>query len=439
MDEAEAIEALDANGATTESIAGRLGMSPAYIAQRRRLLVLSPAARKAFRKGEITLDDALVLGRIQSSKLQADALKRSRQYRKMRDQDHAWERRDDAAILLEVLPSLDDATFDRAECTTCPKRSGNQSTLFADAIEDKEICTDLACFKRKGAAAYAEAKKRAKDRGVEILTRKQSEKIFPSHTSTPVHSYVMLEKKLADVGYPIQTSSKKTIGEWLDAAGLDLGAKLAKRHDGAPSLVVPRAKLIAAWNQSKAKPQTEAEKKAAARDRSLDRSRKREREKRKLEEAIEKSVADALLDAIAGHTWKADGATTLLRLVLAAFVISDGDELVADREDMTAALEQLKKKNKYERAGVVVANAAPDMKRGEVLYWLARSLVLRTHSDYRLTPESLRPLLELLDVDANAIEAEMRAAAKAKTTKRKRAKPTKRKPAKKRTRKTRAK
>jgi len=61
-------------------------------------------------------------------------------------------------IQREVLLSLAEAPFDvndadllpaAGACSTCPKRSGNNSLLFSDLVRRKDVCTDRECFHAK--------------------------------------------------------------------------------------------------------------------------------------------------------------------------------------------------------------------------------------------------------------------------------------------------
>jgi hypothetical protein len=48
-------------------------------------------------------------------------------------------------------------------CGPCPKRTGNQPELFGD-VKGADVCTDVACFRRKIAAHAERVIAAAKDR-----------------------------------------------------------------------------------------------------------------------------------------------------------------------------------------------------------------------------------------------------------------------------------
>lgn len=436
MDQAEAIEVLERAGATIEETSARLGMDRKEVAASRRLLGLTPASRKLFRAGKLDLGAALIVARIADARVQASVAKKA-------SRDDRYRRGLDLRYSLPVLSDASfgpsDASLEPGPCTTCAKRSGNQTALFADGLEDRELCTDPRCFKQKTREQYKRAKADAKKAGHKVLTAKESKALYPYAGSYTPQGYVHLSQSLDGI-YELHTRSKKTVGGWAKQVGVELPVLLAKNLDGGGSLLVSKKALAAAWK--KHAPETTksaAETKFEAEDRKYRERLKRERAKKKREQAARSAVINAALDANAGFSWTSHEKTTdvLLRAVLVDLVIHQDLALIADREDMVAAHEALKKKDKWARPGRVVAAAAPDMKRSEVLYWFARHLLLDAMDSHRddALPTSL---LKVLGVDAEAVAKQVadEAKAKAKATKKKPAKKraTKRKPAKKRKR-----
>lgn len=59
-------------------------------------------------------------------------------------------------LLMRVTQNLGAATFDKAECTTCPFNSGAQRVLFETHVDDGH-CTNPGCFQLKADAAAAAA------------------------------------------------------------------------------------------------------------------------------------------------------------------------------------------------------------------------------------------------------------------------------------------
>jgi ParB family chromosome partitioning protein len=119
---------------------------------------LAPEARAAFAENKILLGHALELARL-TAEQQPEALEACFNY--------------DAELVTvtdlrewiedELFLGLGDAPFDVIDaelvihagpCSLCPKRTGSQSALFDD-IDDKDTCTDPACYESKTQAHIA--------------------------------------------------------------------------------------------------------------------------------------------------------------------------------------------------------------------------------------------------------------------------------------------
>lgn len=435
MDEAVAIGALTDEGKTIAQMSEELGMSPTLIASRRRLLGLTEASRKAFRAGEIETKSAYVLARITDPELQADALKTLEG-----SAQHA--RKDDAWAVERMLPILSRASFDTADesltdapaCTTCPKRSGNQTALFADALEKDDLCTDAACHKAKSRAAFALEKARAKKDGREVMTAKQAKDIsFGTKSEISSWSkYVDVNEPLNKI-YDLGTSSRKKIWNWINANAPNLPVHLAQRPDGGPVQVVDRAKLIKAYKKTKKTEPVSDEEKA---------SKKAEREARakaKLEaeivDGIESAVRAKVRDELGSMSWgnldpgRKDAALrAFFRFVLTRMPYAlEGETLFADRPDVleVAAEKMPEGHDRFLDPGDVLEYLEPGMAIGEVMYWTLRILTF-TDSPVRYVNEGDNPiplawgLGDVFGVDvpaiAQATEAEIR---ESKTTKKK--------------------
>jgi ParB family chromosome partitioning protein len=149
---------------TVETIAAKVGRSPKYVYGRLKLAELTPNLQKAFYDGKLTAGHAIEIARLQpkdqewalsecfpghrtTAAILKDKDPRPIGVRELRD----W-------IQREILLSLAQAPFDvndpnllpaAGPCTTCPKRSGSNPLLFADAIKRPDICTDRECFRKK--------------------------------------------------------------------------------------------------------------------------------------------------------------------------------------------------------------------------------------------------------------------------------------------------
>ena len=149
---------------TVETIAAKVGRSPKYVYGRLKLAELTPNLQKAFYEGKLTAGHAMEIARLQpkdqeqalsecfpghrtTAAILKDKDPRPISVRELRD----W-------IQREIHLSLAQAPFDvndpnllpaAGPCTTCPKRSGSNPLLFADAIKRPDICTDRECFRKK--------------------------------------------------------------------------------------------------------------------------------------------------------------------------------------------------------------------------------------------------------------------------------------------------
>lgn len=171
LDEALGYQALiDKTGMDVAAIAARVGKSESYVYQRMKLAALVPALQKAFLDEELTAGHAILIARLQP-KDQTQALKAMKWHDPMSVRELAgW-------IENNLHLDLGEAAFDPAAdtlvpaagpCTTCPKRTGNQPSLFPD-IKKGDTCTDPACFKAKVKAHGDRAVKEAKAAGTPVV------------------------------------------------------------------------------------------------------------------------------------------------------------------------------------------------------------------------------------------------------------------------------
>lgn len=139
----------------TAELALKFGKSETYILQRLKLNSLIEQAKKDFAAGDMTLAQALVIARLnpddQAKVVRAcsDKLGSKKYYESVAQlEDYINE---------EITHDLSKAPFDVKDanlvpkagaCSTCTKRSGAQSKLFAD-VQEKDRCFDPVCFKQK--------------------------------------------------------------------------------------------------------------------------------------------------------------------------------------------------------------------------------------------------------------------------------------------------
>ena len=171
MEEAEGFArllALDAPKYSIEQIGAQVGKSPAFIAQRLKLVDLVPAAVDAFYANEIGVGHALLLAKLPAHE-QPQAL--SACFKEVYNGTQK-----PARVLLpvrnlqfwiesNVLLVLKDAPFDKRDaqlvptagsCADCRKRTGHNKLLFGDDLgRQGDRCTDPGCYNAKLAAHVA--------------------------------------------------------------------------------------------------------------------------------------------------------------------------------------------------------------------------------------------------------------------------------------------
>ena len=95
-------------------------------------------------------------------------------------------------------------------CTACPKRTGNQATLFAD-VESPDVCTDPNYFGEKKERLWQLRVSRAKEQGQEVMTKKDAKQVFQYGGAVNASSgYVELTAKCdADSGPHLQEAARQ--------------------------------------------------------------------------------------------------------------------------------------------------------------------------------------------------------------------------------------
>ncbi|MGC1417187.1 MAG: ParB/RepB/Spo0J family partition protein [Candidatus Acidiferrum sp.] len=170
LDEASgyaALQRLNPNMYTVETIAQKVGRSPAYVSGRLQLENLADAAKRAFRAGKLTVSHAFEIGRLQERDQQralrecfpehrsvAVALKDGNAQAITVRELRVW-------IEMEIHLDLANAPFNAQDagllpsagsCAKCPKRTGNNPLLFPETGLKKSICTDRECYHGKVSA-----------------------------------------------------------------------------------------------------------------------------------------------------------------------------------------------------------------------------------------------------------------------------------------------
>jgi ParB family chromosome partitioning protein len=160
-------------------VSQKAGKSPAFVAQRQRLVELIPSIAEAFLQDQIGVGHALEIAKLpqaQQEKAFEAAFRtiwtdggHKRVMLPLRD-FMVW-------IEQNILLSLDRVPFDKNDaklvpeagsCADCPKRTGFNTLLFGD-MSDRDQCTDAACFNGK-ITRTIERKIEAKPQLIQIAT-----------------------------------------------------------------------------------------------------------------------------------------------------------------------------------------------------------------------------------------------------------------------------
>jgi len=166
LDEAQGYAALielQPDTYTVESIATRVGKSPAYVNGRLRLIQLVSEAKQAFYEDKLTVAHAFEIARLQPNDQRRALQECFPQYRnaaailKDKKAEATTVRELRAWIEREIHLDLTNAPFDPQDeallpkagaCARCPKRTGSNPLLFSE-VRQKSTCTDRECYRAK--------------------------------------------------------------------------------------------------------------------------------------------------------------------------------------------------------------------------------------------------------------------------------------------------
>jgi ParB family transcriptional regulator, chromosome partitioning protein len=201
MEEAQGFKALldlEEPKYTVELIAAKVGKTPAYIAQRLKLIDLTPPVIEAFYSNDIGVGHALLLAKLPSDR-QEMALAACFK------EDWSTSIKGKAKSILlpvrslqfwiehNVLLFLKDAPFDKRDpllveaagsCVDCPRRTGHNKLLFSD-LSKQDACTAPSCYRAKVDAHIAK----------QIATRPQLVQISTAYGKPAEASNVLLRNQ----------------------------------------------------------------------------------------------------------------------------------------------------------------------------------------------------------------------------------------------------
>ncbi len=236
MEEALAFDALlrlESPHYDIAAVAQKAGKSPAFVAQRQRLVELIPSIAEAFLADRIGVGHALEIAKLPQAQQEKafDAAFRT-----------VWNGGKDTRVLLplrdltawieqNILLSLDSVPFDKNDaalvpeagsCAECPKRTGFNTLLFGELGSHHDQCSDAACYNNK-LSKFVERQIAAKPKLVQITTNHGTR---GDGAALPRNRYVALQlAKTAKAKQPLSPYQKpcKHMAEAIVVDGAERG------------------------------------------------------------------------------------------------------------------------------------------------------------------------------------------------------------------------
>ena len=216
LEEAEGFDRLiKDHGMSVADIAARVDKSESQIYVTLKLLELTPECKEQLYAGQLNRSTALLVARAPAY-LQADIA------RDIMKPDHKGEpmsyRQAQTYIQQRYMLQLKTAVFNIKDaslvpaagaCTTCPKRTGANGSLFED-VTVADTCTDPKCFDGKKQAHHAAVAAKAAAKGQTVIQDKEARELMPHSYSTP-KGYKLLDNK--DYINNSYTSLRRIIGK----------------------------------------------------------------------------------------------------------------------------------------------------------------------------------------------------------------------------------
>jgi ParB/RepB/Spo0J family partition protein len=205
LEEAEGYQTLmDHSSLTADAVGEKISKSRAYVYARLKLLDLSQEVKQAMRDGDLDFSRALLIARIPDAGLQAKALAEAT------DKDYQGEIRSVRSfqtwLQANVMLRLDKAVFKITDtrlvqaagsCTACPKRTGANPDLFADA-SSADLCIDPACYHGKEEAHRTALVAMAAKKGMKFIEGKEAKELIPHQYTDHIRGYSPLSQVRED-------------------------------------------------------------------------------------------------------------------------------------------------------------------------------------------------------------------------------------------------
>ncbi len=237
----------DEYGFTPEQIAEKVSKSVTTVKRTLNLLNLTAESRESLAAGKVTLGVAKAIAMVSPS-LQAKVMKHAT----TKDQytgKAATEEEVGQVIRENFMRELKTARFSTSDaklcssagaCTVCPKRSGQQPELFADAAQKlPDTCLDLKCWNEKE-NAWLKGKVSA---GSKLLTAAEAKKLYPHGNDHLAYDAPFVEAdSRADYSDTPGNTWRKKLGKEADSAIVFARAPSGALVEMLPRDVLPKGK-----------------------------------------------------------------------------------------------------------------------------------------------------------------------------------------------------
>jgi len=390
-------------GYSVDEIAAKTGKSTATIYARMKLCALCDSARKVVLEGKLDASLALLIARIPSEKLQAEATKTL--VDGYDGEPYSYRR---AAELVQerFMLRLGEAQFDKNDaelvagagpCSRCTKRTGAQPELFPD-VKSGDVCTDTLCFGAKRDAAWKIRTHEAKASGKAVLSDKEAKALYPYGNMMLAYNagYVDLDEKQHLCG---RETTYRAIAK---KAGKELEVTLARDPRGNIHDLASRKAADAIVRKERKEPEPEDEEPlgGSRSDETAHAENEKWKKQHELEQAVSVATQAALVEAV-----ERKGMNDAWWLLLFGYVIDGADVArVALRRGYVESDEDPDLAEKQAREAFAGGT-------GQQRAALLLELLLTGAIGY-LAPDT-KAAMAAYDVDAKAIEAKVKAEQKA--------------------------
>ena len=255
MQEAEAIEKLLLLDFSLDDIAVKLAKSKTFVVQRLALNGLRSEWKKKFKKNEVSLTVAILIARL-TKEHQKTMLDLAFDYSGNLYSTKTIEDRIEKNLMLELSTAVFDTEKEDlipkcGSCLACPKRSGFNTSLFADIKNDN--CFDRTCFEKKTLVHVTEQVKAIIEGGEEVVfVAHRLENVDESLASSIKDQKLRILESYEDFYTNGNESKRTTKAFWIEGSQIgnfvqvelkkDADNKKTKMSDLAPKEQIERIK-----------------------------------------------------------------------------------------------------------------------------------------------------------------------------------------------------